>query len=91
MLSNPPSNRVALITTISCIKVNINKKIEGEIVSNTLEIDPLINIISGQLGACLGIRKTFFNFFSFQFLRGGPAQKIAEKMTFSTKKVAKYR
>ena len=36
MFSNPPSNRVALIITISCIKVNINKKIEGEIVSNTL-------------------------------------------------------
>ena len=36
MLSNPPSNRVALIITISCIKVNINKKIESEIVSNTL-------------------------------------------------------
>ena len=31
-------------------------------------------------------------FLAFQFLRGGgPAQKIAEKMTFSTKKVAKYR
>ena len=30
-------NRVALIFTISCIKkVNINKKIDGEIVSNTL-------------------------------------------------------
>ena len=31
-------------------------------------------------------------FFAFQFFRGwGPAQKIAEKMIFSTKKVAKYR
>ena len=29
---------------------------------------------------------------AFQFCRGGgPAQKIAEKMIFSTKKVAKYR
>ena len=29
---------------------------------------------------------------SFHFFRGGgPAQKLAEKMTFSTKKVAKYR
>ena len=31
-------------------------------------------------------------FFAFQFFRGGgPAQKIAEKMIFFTKKVAKYR
>ena len=31
-------------------------------------------------------------FFAFQFFRGGgPAQKIAEKMIFSTKKVTKYR
>ena len=27
----------------------------------------------------------------FQFFKGGAAQKIAEKMIFSTKKVAKYR
>ena len=33
---------------------------------------------------------TFFFFFAFQFFRGCPAQKLAEKMTFSTKKVAKY-
>ena len=34
----------------------------------------------------------FFFFFAFQFFRGGgPAQKLAEKMIFSTKKVAKYR
>ena len=34
----------------------------------------------------------FFFFFAFQFIRGGgPAQKLAEKMTISTKKVAKYR
>ena len=33
----------------------------------------------------------FFFFFFFNFSRGGPAQKIAEKMIFSTKKVAKYR
>ena len=45
-------------------------------------------------GACPGIRKrggpkSFF-FFAFQFFRGGgPAQKLAEKMIFSTKKVAK--
>ena len=47
-------------------------------------------------GACPGIRKRggpksesffFFFFFAFQFFRGGgPAQKIAEKMIFSTKK-----
>ena len=37
-------------------------------------------------GACPGIR-----FFAFQFFRGGPAPKIAEKMIFSTKEVAKYR
>ena len=31
-------------------------------------------------------------FFFFQFFRGGgPAPKLAEKMTISTKKVAKYR
>ena len=33
----------------------------------------------------------FFFFFAFQLFREGPAQKIAEKMIFSTKKVAKYR
>ena len=50
-------------------------------------------------GACPGIRKrgaqnvkTFLFFFAFQFFKGGgPAQKLAEKMTFSTKKVAKCR
>ena len=51
-------------------------------------------------GACPGIRKGgggqnlkafFFFFFTFQFFRRGPAQKIAEKVIFSTKKVAKYR
>ena len=49
-------------------------------------------------GACPGIRKrggpeseSLF-FFAFQFFRGGgPAQKLAEKMTSLTKKVAKYR
>ena len=42
-------------------------------------------------GACPGILKAFF-FCAFQFFRGGgPAQKIAEKVIFSTKKVAKYR
>ena len=41
--------------------------------------------------------KAFFFFFFFFFLLfnfsggGGPAQKLAEKMRFSTKKVAKYR
>ena len=35
--------------------------------------------------------KTFF-FLLFNFLEGGgPVQKLAEKMTFSTKKVVKYR
>ena len=33
----------------------------------------------------------FFFFFAFQFFRGGPAQKISEKIIFSTKKVTKYR
>ena len=53
-------------------------------------------------GACPGIRKRggpkseslffFFFFLLFNFSwGGGPAQKIAEKMIFSTKKVAKYR
>ena len=49
-------------------------------------------------GACPGIRKrggpkaeSLFFFFGFSIFQGGPAQKLAEKMTFSTKKVAKYR
>ena len=48
-------------------------------------------------GVCPGIRKRGPKiwkpfFFAFQFFRGGgPAQKLAEKMIFSTKKVAKYR
>ena len=33
----------------------------------------------------------FFFFLLFNFSGRGPAQKIAEKMTFSTEKVAKYR
>ena len=46
-------------------------------------------------GACPGIRKRggpkFFIFFLlFTFSGGGPGQKLAEKKTFSTKKVAKY-
>ena len=48
-------------------------------------------------GACPGIRKrggpkseSFF-FLLFNFSGGGPAPKIAEKLIFSTKKVAKYR
>ena len=48
-------------------------------------------------GACPGIRKgrgpnseSFF-FFAFQFFRGCLAQKIAEKMIFSTENVAEYR
>ena len=45
--------------------------------------------------ACPGIRRGAKNlkglFFAFQFFKGGPAQKIAEKMIFQTKKVAKYR
>ena len=54
----------------------------------------------GVSGACPGIRKgrgpksesLFFFFFCFSiFQGGGPAQKIAEKMIFSTTKVAKYR
>ena len=47
--------------------------------------------------ACPGLRKgggrkseSFF--FAFQFFKGGGlAQKITEKITFPTKKVAKYR
>ena len=52
-------------------------------------------------GACPGIRKRggpkseslffFFFFFFLLFNSSGPAQKLAEKMIFSTKKVAKYR
>ena len=36
MLSNPPSNRVALIYHYFLYKKGLVKKIEGEIVSNTL-------------------------------------------------------
>ena len=48
-------------------------------------------------GACPGIRKRgaqnlkAFFFLLFNLSGGGPAQKLAEKMTFSTTKVAKYR
>ena len=41
-------------------------------------------------GACPGIRKGRAQILLF-FRGGGPAQKIAEKMIFPTKKVAKYR
>ena len=48
--------------------------------------------------ACPGIRKggrkserLFFIFLLFNFSRGGAAQNIAEKIIFTTKKVAKYR
>ena len=45
MLSNPPSNRVALIYHYFLYKKGILvKKIEGEIVSNTLQIAPFKNI-----------------------------------------------
>ena len=46
-------------------------------------------------GACPGIRKgggggqNLLFLFVFQYFKGGPAQKIAEKMIFTTKKVAK--
>ena len=47
--------------------------------------------------ACPGIRKgggggeNLKGFFFIFNIQGGPAQKIADKMTFPTKKVAKYR
>ena len=42
-------------------------------------------------GGAQNLKAFFFFFFAFQFFRGGgPAQIIAEKMIFSTKKVAKY-
>ena len=48
--------------------------------------------------ACPGIRKEGGGgenlrgfFLLFNFSRGGPAQKIAEKLIFPTKKVAKYK
>ena len=59
-----------------------------------------IRNVSEFPGACPGIRKRggpkseFFLFFFFcfsLFQGGGPAQKLADKKTFSTKKVAKYR
>ena len=59
----------------------------------------IINKAYQWSGACPGIRKRggpksesfFFFFLLFNFSGGGPAQKLAEKMIFSTKKVAKYR
>ena len=61
----------------------------------------LLHVCYGKSGACPGIRKGggpkicklffFFFFLLFNISGGGPAQKIAEKMIFSTKKVAKYR
>ena len=40
----------------------------------------------------MGARNSESFFFAFQYFKGGgPAQKIADKMTFPTKKVAKYR
>ena len=59
-----------------------------------------ISIMCTWTGACPGICKRgahnlkafFFFFFCFSiFQGGGPALKIAEKIIFSTKKVAKYR
>ena len=46
--------------------------------------------------ACPGIRKRGARkpeslFFCFSIFQGGPAQKIADKIIFPTKKVAKYR
>ena len=41
-------------------------------------------------GGCENLKVFFFCFSIFQ-QGGGPAQKIAEKMIFPTKKVAKYR
>ena len=66
----------------------------------------IVLIVGSGAGACPGIRKRggpkseslfffffffFFFFLLFNFSGGGPAQKLAEKMIFSTKKVAKYR
>ena len=51
-------------------------------------------MISCLTGACPVIRKGGPKkpFFAFQFFKGGgAAQKIDEKMIFSTKKVAKHR
>ena len=65
-------------------------------VLNVLEIVPFYNVISD---ACPGIRKGggaqnlkafFFLLFNFSG-GGGQAQKIAEQMIFSTKKVAKIK
>ena len=42
-------------------------------------------------GGAQNLKAFFFFFFAFQYFRGGPTQKIAEKMIFSTEKVAKYR
>ena len=42
-------------------------------------------------GGGQNLKAFFFFFLLFNFSGGGPAQKIAEKMIFFTKKVAKYR
>ena len=69
--------------------------------NNRLEIhtNAMVKIQHTWPGACPGIRKrggpkfeSLFFFFAFSIFQvGGPAQKLAEKMIFSTKKVAKYR
>ena len=42
-------------------------------------------------GGAQNLKAFFFFFLLFNLLGGGPAENIAEKMIFSTKKAAKYR
>ena len=82
--------------------VIFNYMIESEYLSLFYIFMILSALIVIIAGACPGIRKRggpkseslffFFFFFCFSiFQGGGPAQKLAEKMTISSKKVAKYR
>ena len=49
MLSNPPSNRVALIITISCIKVNLNnKKLKAKLYQIHYKLHPLIYTMAAK-------------------------------------------
>ena len=81
--------------SVSCFFLHINNCIY------TVYIKLMRNVSNYIIPvACPGIRKggggggggkSEMLFFAFQFFKGGPAQKIALKMIFPTKKVGNYR